>query len=75
MIRVFFAEQISRCHAGGYWFDVEGIVFNAGLAESVGSALGQTETKWGARRKIRKHKREILKRVGCGEPGGGEARG
>lgn len=28
-VDLFVAERIWPCHAGGYWFSVEGIVFNA----------------------------------------------
>lgn len=56
---LFVAERVWPCHAGGYWFSVEGIVFNAAIAETVGSALGTAATKWGARRKIRRYKREF----------------
>lgn len=58
-VDLFVAERIWPCHAGGYWFSVEGIVFNAGIPRTVGSALGTTATKWGARRKLRRYKQKF----------------
>jgi hypothetical protein len=60
---VFFSEDIRPCHAGGYWWDIEGVTGAAfkgrdGFNESAG---GQTATKWGARRKLRKYKRRFLR--------------
>jgi hypothetical protein len=59
---VFFAESIRPCHAGGHYWDLEGVTVEAfsgsdGFNEQAG---GWANTRWSARRKLRRAKRRML---------------
>jgi hypothetical protein len=59
---VFFSDSMQRSHTGGWSWRVECVTLSAfrrrgGFNES---ALGETATKWGARRKIRHWRRRFL---------------
>jgi hypothetical protein len=60
---LFVSERIRPCHAGGYWVSAEAIKVAGGTVKSVGSALGTAHTKWGARRKLRRYKREFASKA------------
>lgn len=62
---LFFSERIWSCHAGGYWWMVEGVSLPTftgpdGFNES---ALGQAPFKWIARLKIRRCKKAMAEQA------------
>lgn len=71
--RLFFNERIWPCHAGGHWWRVEAVELLGGLYGFNESALGNAATKWGARRKIRRHKRQFLREAREAEGKGSES--
>lgn len=67
---LFFSERVYPCHAGGYWWAVESVDVPALVSDTElhadhifnETALGTASTRWGARRKIKRAKREMTAR-------------